>query len=137
MSTIQEELLNTKENLSQLEKELKGMIYYSEGLIRKEQGNNKEAFEKLHYAILHFADIDSKKEELLLYIKLLSEYVNEISKDDFEEPKEFMISIMGALSKDIHSKMEKRKYYWAIKDEYEKIYKKLMDKLYSSEKVDK
>lgn len=48
-----------------------------------------------------------------------------------------MISIMGALSKDIHSKMEKRKYYWAIKDEYEKIYKKLMDKLYSSEKVDK
>lgn len=137
MSTIQEELLNTKENLSQLEKELKGMIYYSEGLIRKEQGNNKEAFEKLHYAILHFADIDSKKEELLLYIKLLSEYVNEISKDDFEESKEFMISIMGALSKDIHSKMEKRKYYWAIKDEYEKIYKKLMDKLYSSEKVDK
>lgn len=131
ISTVQEELIDIKNKLPLLEKELKGIILYSESIIRGDHEQNKEAFEKLNYAILHFADLDSKKEELLSYIKLLNVYVNKISKDDFHEPKELVISVTEMLSRDIHYKMIQRKYYWIIKDEYEKIYNELMNKLSS------
>lgn len=129
LSLLEKKLLNTKDNLTQLENELKGMIYYSESIIKGDQEKNGEAFEKLHYAILHFADIDSKKEELLLYIKLLNVYANNISESDFHEPKDYNISVMESLSINTHLKMKHRKYYWVIKDEYEKIYNELMSKL--------
>ena len=115
-----------------MEVELKGMILYSEAKQKIEQDDAKGAFEKLHYALLHFAQLDSKKESLLTYVNLLDVLSTEIKESDFSQGnKQFYIKLFMTSERDIFLKMQKRKYYFVIKEIYDKLYFDLMKKVES------
>ncbi len=123
------ELTNTKETLSILEIELKGKIKYAEAITNMNLNHHYEAFLDLHYAIVHFAGLESEKEELPNYIKMLKAYADTISKEDFE--LDFYIDYFLLMAKDIHLKLINRNFYWVIKNDYETIYKDVTRKVLS------
>lgn len=123
------ELSITKQQFILLEKELKGIILLSESNINDKEHNYLEAFRKLQYAVVYFADIDTRKDILSAYINLMKEYSCNITQDELKQLGEFKISIYLTDIRDSHFKLKGRKYYWKIKDQYEKIYNELESKI--------
>ena len=108
------------------------MILYSEAKQKIEQDDAKGAFEKLHYALLHFAQLDSKKESLLTYVNLLDVLSTEIKESDFSQGnKQFYIKLFMTSERDIFLKMKNLIYYFFIKEIYDKLYFDLMKKVES------
>ena len=132
------ELKNTKESLTVLDNELRGQILYSESLAKAEQNALCEAFRKLQHALVYFADLDSKKEELNLYINLLKGYNTGLMEKEFTgSSKNVMIDGYILFVENIHLKLQKKKYYWVIKDDYEKIFDEYINKIKSFKNNDK
>lgn len=129
------ELSTTKTDISLLENELKGTILLSESNIKEGQGNFFEAFEKLQYAIVYFADLDTKKEELDIYVKLLGEYSIKINQNELKRTKNLRIKAFLLFVRDNTFKLRQRKYYWLIKEDYEKIYDDLEQKIHLFESI--
>lgn len=126
------ELHNTKENLLLLEYELKGTIEYSEGMINYGQKHYSEAFNKIQSALIYFAQLDSKKELLTAYTKLLNVCMNELSQEEFSsDSKGIQIDVQQLLVQHNDLKLKETKYYWVIKDSYEEIYKDFQNKIHS------
>ena len=126
------ELHNTKENLLLLEYELKGTIEYSEGMIHYGQKHYGEAFEKIQSALIYYARLDSKKELLTTYIKLLKVCMNELSQEEFSSDyKELQIDTQQLLIQNNNIKLKEAKFYWVIKDSYEDIYTDFQNKIRS------
>mgnify|MGYP000065530100 CR=1 FL=1 len=132
------ELKKTKENLTTLDNELRGQILISESLAKAEQEFFCQAFYKLQYALVYFADLDSKKEELQNYVNYLKEYVNKADKKEYKgSSRIFMIKNDVLLIRDSYFKIQNRKYYWVIKDDYEKIFNEFINKIESFKNDDK
>lgn len=88
--------------------------------------------------MVYFADLDSKKEELQNYVNYLKEYVNKADKKEYKgSSRIFMIKNDVLLIRDSYFKIQNRKYYWVIKDDYEKIFNEFINKIESFKNDDK
>ena len=132
MMNINKELVSTNHNLNMLEYELKGTISYSEGMIHYGQNEYREAFEKIQSAITYYSNLDSQKEILDTYVRLLSVCTDKISKEEFgSKNKNLMIDVLLASIRHCNFKLKETKYYFVIKKDYEDVYKRFEVKILS------
>lgn len=133
---LKDELVTTKGNLSlikneisELEKKFQGEINWSIGDIYCENGNNIEAFKRFQQAICYFADLDSQKELLSFYIKRLDACCREFK--GVVENEQILLKSQLLILQHNNLSLQKRKYYWVIKEAYEEVYKNFIVKLHS------
>lgn len=126
------EIQKTKNNLGDLENELKGLICISEFRSNVEKGKICDAFQNLQEAMVYYSDLDSKKDDLNSYVEILNECLKEAKKEEFGIPvKNIMINSLILLIKKYHLILKESKYYWVIKDNYNKTYSDFLKKLES------
>lgn len=132
LTTTEIELQKAKSDLSNLEKKLKGQIYISEFRSYIEKKELFNSIKKLYKALICFADLNSKKEYLNSYVDILNDCLNLAQKEEFgTSVKNTAINDYISLIKGFHLTIQKSKYYWVIKDKYNKVYSDLLKKLES------
>lgn len=125
------EIKKTKDNISALENELKGQILFSEFRSYIEKKEFFNGIKKLQIALTYFADLDSRKEDLHLYVGILNDCLELAKKEEWGEQNNTTINDYISSMKDYYLIIQKRKYYWVIKDYYNNFYSDLIKKLES------
>lgn len=134
LTTTEIELQKAKSDLSNLENELKGRLSFLESYSDFEKNKFCDAFQHMQYAMIYFCDLDSQKESLNSYVEFLNECLSKVKREEFgisEGNIMFDIDISMALIRHNNFKIKERKYYWVIKDKYNKVYSDLLKKLES------
>lgn len=137
IDSLQQELIKTKNdlaiqknNLLELEIELKGNISRATSTLYDTQEKYVDAFKELNNAILCYSCLDSRKEDLQTLVDLLNVYSERISINDFpEKSKVLHIDIFLKIVENDFIRLKETKYYWAIKDKYQKIYNTTCNKV--------
>lgn len=132
LTETEKEVQKTKNNIGDLENELKGIIRSSECRSYIERKDFCSAFCRLQFALVYFIDLDSKKEDLNSLINILDYCFKKVKKEDFETPtkNKTIDNIISKIEKN-HSKIQKGKYYWVIRNNYDKIYSDFLNKIES------
>lgn len=119
-----QELIRLKESLNETEIELKGKLSEAKARLNDDNGKYADAFKELNNAILYYCCLDSMKETLPVMVDLLNSYSKQISSNDFNKNnRDIFINSFLLLVQNDSFKIAKTKFFWVIKDKYQRIIK--------------
>lgn len=132
LTVTEMELQKTKKDLRNLGKELNGLICLSDSRSYIDKKEFCNAFQKIQETMTYFTDLDSRKECLNTCVDLLDTCLESAKKEEFGmQVRNKMMEALIVQISDSHSKIKNSKYYWVIKDRYNKIYDDFLTKLES------
>ena len=132
IESISNDLVKTKNNLVDLEMQLKGQIAETDAKSNAKNKRYATAFTSLHTSLRYYCNLDMMKEVIPPILKLLGIYADQICKDEFNPTlinKEIDLLFIS-LNND-STILKTTKYYWLIKDDYEVIFSRTYDLLNS------
>lgn len=132
IDSINKELLKTKKEIIETEIKLKGELAEAQAKSYAKINDYSAAFTNLHTALRYYCNIDLMKEVILPLFKLLKVYGESISIDEFDSncKNHIIDTLFISLNLD-YSIIKETKYYWIIKDDYEKLFSQICNLLNS------
>lgn len=132
IDSINKELLKIKKEIIETEIKLKGELAEAQAKSYAKINYYSAAFTNLHTALRYYCNIDLMKEVILPLFKLLKIYGESISIDEFDSncKNHIIDTLFISLNLD-YSIIKETKYYWIIKDDYEKLFSQICNLLNS------